>query len=133
MSYLVPEPEDEELAPEPAAPELPAPELPAPPDWPWVLPVALAPVPPLSRHSFGMSLRDAYLEASQRVSFCAAWDLLMFEPLVAGCEDVVAASVLALRSFARSPNARAEPLASAKTVLRIKAGADLRIWASKGC
>jgi hypothetical protein len=70
MSYLL-EPEE----PEPDDEEAPLP-LEAPPDWPWMLPEALAPVPPLSMHSFGMSAREAYFVASQRVSFWGTCVLL---------------------------------------------------------
>jgi hypothetical protein len=57
------------------------PEAAAPPDWPWVLPTALAPVPDLSVHSFGIALFEAYFDSSQRASFCATCDFLSVTPL----------------------------------------------------
>ena len=73
---LLPVPPELELALEPAGPDEPAPLAPEePPDWPCVLPTALAPVPALSRHSFGMALFEAYFDSSQRASFCATCDL----------------------------------------------------------
>ena len=88
MSYLL---EPEEL--EPALDEPPAPEpLDAPPDWPWMLPEALAPVP-LSWQSFGIALFEAYFDSSQRVSFWAACDL--FEvPLIGAALELVLAPAL---------------------------------------
>src|SRR5688572_10462073 len=69
---------------EPLAPEEPAPLAPEePPDWPCVLLTAEAPVPDLSKQSFGIALREAYLASSQRASFCAACDFLSFLSLIA--------------------------------------------------
>jgi hypothetical protein len=85
MSYLV-EP-DEDAPPEPEP-------LEAPPDWPCTLPDALAPVPVLSKHSFGIALLDVYFDSSQRGSFCATWDLFDVELMGAAEELVVAPAVV---------------------------------------
>lgn len=142
----------------------PAEPLEAPPDWPWMLPEALAPVPPLSRHSLGMSAREAYFVVSQRVSFWPTCDLLgpaaptldgaAVELVVAPVElgdDCMPLVVLgapepdgcsadwllvvvdeAFFSLARSPRARAEPLARAKRVVNNTTGVLLRMGILQG-
>jgi hypothetical protein len=160
MSYLL---EPDELVPEEEPEPLEGELLDVPPDWPWMLPEALAPVPALSWHSFGIALFDAYFDSSQRVSFCPTCDLFEVE-LVGAAEELVVAPALVLLgvdcmplvvfgapepdgfwadwllvvvdedflSLARSPRARAEPLARANRAVNNTTGALLRIGGLHG-
>ena len=112
------EPDADPAAPEPAAPEA-APPLAAEllPDW-----FAGLALDSLLKQSFGIASFDVYLLWSQRGSTCGVLALGLV-----GCEGTAAVSTGFL-SLARSPKARADVLANATRVLRIRAGADLRIW-----
>ena len=115
------EPDAEPAAPEPAAPDEAAPPaLELLPDW-----FAGVALDSLLKQSFGIESFDVYLVWSQRGSICGVAALGLI-----GCDGTAAVSTGFL-SLARSPRARAEVLANATRVVSIRAGAVLRICASR--